>query len=92
MASQGNSPVTRYIGAMAQTQHAHTEHHDDHGSTPAAWTTVIIIMIAFVVGTLAVVMGNWVMFWVAAGLVVLGAIIGGIMKKAGLGKKEAATA
>ena len=56
-----------------------------HGSTPAAWTTVVIITIAFFVGTLAVVIGNWPMFWVGAALVVVGAVVGKIMQKAGLG-------
>mgnify|MGYP007062766535 FL=1 len=56
-----------------------------HGSTPAAWTTVAIITIAFFVGTLAVIIGNWQMFWVGAALVVVGAVVGKIMQKAGLG-------
>ena len=30
-----------------------TPEHDDHGSPPAAWTAVVIITIAFAVGTLA---------------------------------------
>ncbi len=56
-----------------------------HGNTPAAWTTVIIITIAFVIGTLAIILGNWPLFWASAGLVVLGAIIGKVMQLAGLG-------
>lgn len=64
---------------------------DDHGSTPAAWTTVIIITLAFVIGTLAVVLGNWPMFWAGAALVVVGAVVGKIMQRMGLGKKSAAT-
>ena len=56
-----------------------------HGSTPAAWATVVIISIAFLVGTLAVILGNCPMFWVGAALVVVGAIVGKIMQKAGLG-------
>lgn len=56
-----------------------------HGNTPAAWTTVIIIMLAFVIGTVAVILGNWTLFWASAGLVVLGAIIGKVMQMAGLG-------
>ena len=56
-----------------------------HGSTPAAWTTVVIITIAFFVGTLAVIIGNWPMFWVGVALVVVGAVVGKIMQKAGLG-------
>lgn len=62
--------------------------HDDHGSTPAAWTTVTIITIAFILGTLAVMFGNWPLFWGSAALVVVGGIVGLIMSKAGLGKKR----
>lgn len=68
------------------SESAHSE-HDDHGSTPAAWTAVLIITIAFTVGTLAVVLGNWPMFWVGVGLVVLGAVVGRIMRAMGLGKR-----
>lgn len=68
------------------------EEHDDHGSTPAAWTAVAIITIAFIVGTLAVVLGNWPMFWVGVGLVVLGAVVGKIMQAMGLGKRPAPSA
>jgi hypothetical protein len=68
-----------------------TPEHDDHGSTPAAWTAVVIITIAFAVGTLAVVLGNWPMFWVGVGLVVVGAVVGKVMQAAGLGKKAPAS-
>lgn len=71
---------------MSQQSAQSTVHHDDHGSTPAAWTTVIIIMVAFVLGTLAVMVGNWVLFWASAGLVVVGVVVGRIMSAMGLGK------
>jgi len=64
--------------------------HDDHGSTPAAWTGVTIITIAFIVGTLALILGNWPMFWVGVALVVLGAVVGKVMQAMGLGKKPPA--
>lgn len=60
-------------------------HENDHGSTPAAWTAVIIIMLAFAVGTLAVVLGNWTMFWIGVAMVPIGAIVGKVMQKMGLG-------
>jgi small neutral amino acid transporter SnatA (MarC family) len=64
-----------------------TAEHEDHGNTPAAWTAVIIIMLAFVVGAVAVVVGNWVLFWVGAvGLLVVGAIVGKVMAMMGMGK------
>jgi hypothetical protein len=61
--------------------------HDDHGSTPAAWTAVAIITLAFVLGTLAVVLANWVLFWVSVGIVVLGGVVGKVMAMMGFGKK-----
>ena len=60
--------------------------HDSHGSTPAAWTTVVIVTLAFTLGTLAIILGNWPLFWVSVGLVVLGAIVGKVMQAVGLGK------
>ncbi len=68
------------------------EHHDDHGSTPAAWTVVIFTVIAFILGTLGVMLANWIMFWVGVGVLILGAVIGKVMAMAGLGKKSPAHA
>lgn len=73
------------------TQDSSTEihaHHDDHGSTPAAWTAVVIITIAFILGTLAVMFGNWPLFWVSAGLVVVGGIAGKVLAGMGYGQKS----
>lgn len=76
---------------MAQSDAPVSPEHDDHGSTPAAWTTVVIITLAFTVSTLAVVLGNWPMFWAGVGLVVVGAIVGKAMQAAGLGKSAPAS-
>jgi hypothetical protein len=65
-----------------------TEQHEDHGSTPAAWTTVVIIVLAFVVSTLALVLGNWPLFWVGVAMVFLGGVVGKVMAMMGLGKKN----
>jgi membrane protein YdbS with pleckstrin-like domain len=73
---------------MSQQQTAPV-HHENHGSTPAAWTTVVIITIAFVIGTLAVILGNWPLFWGAVALVVVGAVVGKVMAMMGMGKKKA---
>lgn len=64
-----------------------TAEHEDHGNTPAAWTAVTIIMIAFVIGAVAVLTANWVLFWVGAvGLTVVGAVVGKAMSMMGMGK------
>jgi hypothetical protein len=73
---------------MSQQQIA-TGHTEDHGSTPAAWTAVVIITIAFIVGTLAIILGNWPMFWVGVALVAIGAIAGKVLGMMGFGKKRA---
>ena len=76
--------------ATNPAESAHTDHeesHDDHGSTPAAWTAVTIITLAFVVGTVAIVLANWTWFWVGVGLVLVGAVVGKVMQSMGLGKK-----
>lgn len=63
--------------------------HDNHGQTPAAWTAVVLILIAFVLGTVAVVIGNWPLFWVGGvGLAIVGAITGKVMSMAGMGAKQ----
>ena len=58
-----------------------------HGNTPAAWTGVVLATIAFVVGTLAIILGNWTMFWVGVGILVLSGIVTLIMSRAGLGAR-----
>lgn len=60
-----------------------------HGSTPAAWTLVVLITLGFIVSTVGLVIGQWPAFWAGVVIVGLGAIVGGIMKKAGLGKSSA---
>lgn len=74
------------------TASAQSPHHDNHGQTPAAWTAVVIITLAFVVGTVGMVIGQWWMVWTGAGMVVLGGVLGKVMSMAGLGmpRSEAA--
>jgi hypothetical protein len=66
-----------------------TADHDNHGSTPAAWTAVTIIMIAFLVGGIGVVIAQPPVFWVGVGLVAVGLIVGKIMQMMGMGADEA---
>lgn len=71
----------------SSTGHSAEHGGDGHGNTPAAWTAVVIIMIAFTVGTLGIVLGNWVLFWVGAALVVVGGVAGKVMQSMGLGQR-----
>ena len=65
---------------MSQTKRSH------HGNTPAAWTTVTLVFVAFCVSGVAVWVGNAVMFWVGVAIAVVGAVVGKIMQMAGLGQ------
>ena len=56
-----------------------------HGNTPAAWTAVTIVLLGFVLGGLALVIGNWPLFWVGVALAPIGGIAGMVMSKMGMG-------
>ena len=56
-----------------------------HGSSVAAWTSVIIIIVAFGIGTLFFWLDNAPMVWASAGFAVLGPLVGWILRRAGYG-------
>ncbi|KQO64745.1 DUF6704 family protein [Curtobacterium sp. Leaf261] len=55
------------------------------GHSPAAWTAVIIMLVAFAVGTIAFWFAIAWVVWAAAALAVVGLITGGVLAKAGYG-------
>ena len=56
-----------------------------HGHSPAAWTAVIIMLVAVAFGTLFFVLDLPVLVWASVALLVIGAIVGFILSKAGYG-------
>ncbi len=59
----------------------------DHGSTPAAWTAVLIIAAGIFIGAFAVAVLNWPLFWIGGvGVILLGLIVGKVMQMMGFGK------
>jgi hypothetical protein len=70
---------------MSGTTNAHEHEEVGEGHSPAAWTAVIIMLIAMVLGTFFFYFDKpW--FVVASGvLLVIGLIVGWVMKKAGYG-------
>lgn len=56
-----------------------------HGNTPAAWTGVVIILIAFVVGGIGLVIDKMLVFWIGVALFPVGVVVGKVMSKMGLG-------
>jgi len=63
----------------------HASSEPGHGSSPAAWTAVVIMLVAFTIGTLAFWFNvPWVVF-ASAGLLVVGALTGLVLSKMGYG-------
>ncbi|MEV7377093.1 HGxxPAAW family protein [Streptomyces lydicus] len=58
-----------------------------HGHTPAAWTGVIISFIGFCVAGAFIVLDSVPGFWAGIVLTGLGAVVGGLMRAAGLGQE-----
>ena len=56
-----------------------------HGHSPAAWTAVIIMLVAFTLGTVFFWFDMPVLVWASAALLVVGLLVGWIMAKAGYG-------
>jgi hypothetical protein len=56
-----------------------------HGHSPAAWTAVVIMLVAVSLGTLFFFLDMPVLVWASAGLLVVGLIVGWALAKAGYG-------
>lgn len=59
-----------------------------HGHTPAAWTGVIIAMIGFSVGSVFMVMAEPAGVIAGCAIVLLGGVVGMIMRSMGLGQAK----
>lgn len=58
---------------------------DHHGHSPAAWTAVILMLLAFTAGTLFFWFDMPVGVWISAAFVLVGWAVGGILAKLGYG-------
>ncbi len=61
---------------------------DNHGNTPAAWTAVVVGLLAFVVGGIGLMVGSMLMFWIGVALAPVALIIGKIMSMLGYGAPQ----
>jgi len=60
----------------------------DHGHTVAAWTAVAIITLAFLIGTIGVVVAKPKIFWIGTALIPVGLIVGKVLALLGFGAKK----
>jgi len=56
-----------------------------HGHSPAAWTAIVIMLVAVSLGTLFFFLDLPALVWASAALLVVGLIVGWAMAKAGYG-------
>jgi hypothetical protein len=64
---------------------SHANGDPGHGHSPAAWTAVIIMLVGVAVGTFFFFLDMPPLVWVGAGIIVIGALVGWGMAKAGYG-------
>lgn len=56
-----------------------------HGHSPAAWTAVVIMLVAVTLGTVFFFLDIPTLVWASVALLLVGAIVGWAMAKAGYG-------
>jgi len=60
-------------------------HDPGHGSSPAAWTGMTIMLIGATAGTLFFWFDQPLLVWASASLLAIGPIVGALLSKAGYG-------
>ncbi len=64
---------------------SHDSNDPGHGNSPAAWTSVVIMLVAFSVGTVAFFFDVQVVVWISVVVVLLGLVVGVVLAKLGYG-------
>jgi hypothetical protein len=59
--------------------------HVHHGRTGAAWVGSMLAMLAFILGGIAVVMQNWVLFGIAVVIIVAALVLTAVLQRLGHG-------
>lgn len=62
-------------------------HEDNHGSTPAAWTAVAVILVGSVISSAAVLWAWPLIFWIGIVVVAIGGGVGLLLRGAGFGQE-----
>lgn len=58
----------------------------NHGRTPAAWVTVSVVVLGALVSAAAVVVAIPWLFWTGLGLIVIGVVLGQVLRMLGFGQ------
>lgn len=65
----------------------HVDHSEPsgHGNSPAAWTCVIVMLVGALIASIAFVIASTPIFIAGAAIMVIGLLLGWVMRKAGYG-------
>lgn len=57
-----------------------------HGSSPAAWTAVLLALVGITIGGIALIpTPHWTWFWIGVGISLASMVVGKVMSAAGMG-------
>ena len=60
-----------------------------HGSSPAAWTAVLVALVGITLGGIALIpTPNWVLFWIGVAISLGSLVVGRVMSAAGMGASD----
>ena len=60
-----------------------------HGSSPAAWTAVLVALVGITLGGIALIpTPNWIVFWIGVVISFASLVVGRVMSAAGLGASD----
>jgi hypothetical protein len=60
-----------------------------HGSSPAAWTAVLIALVGITIGGIAMIpVPHWTLFWIGVAVTFSSLIVGRVMSAAGMGSSD----
>ena len=60
-----------------------------HGSSPAAWTAVLVALVGITVGGIALIpTPNWIVFWIGVVISLASLVVGRVMSAAGMGASD----
>ncbi len=80
------------MGEPAYDRNAETAHlpvaspPTNHGNTTAAWVTVIVVLVGAVISSVGVVVARPWLFWAGLGVVLVGVVVGRVLKMLGFGQ------
>ena len=61
-----------------------------HGSSPAAWTAVLVALVGITIGGVALIpTPNWIVFWIGVVVTFASLVVGRVMSAAGMGASDA---